>query len=134
MSKSNEFIKRLNKYGTTISVYSIPSSSNKCTCWTYDWPDKDCMICGGKGYIDSIVAFDIKAFIFPLRDSDKEIDHINIGKAIGGQIMAYFSPEFNLESIEYAVWDNIKYKITGVDRAIIKDEMIYRSCHLDKVD
>jgi hypothetical protein len=134
MSKSEEFIKRLNKYGADVIVHNKPTTSKKCSCWLYGWPDKDCELCGGKGYTDIIKIVETKAFIFPLRDSDKQLDFINIGVAIGGQIMAYFSPEFELSLAEYVFWDDIKYKVTGVDRASIGNEMIYRSCHLDKVD
>ena len=134
MSKSAEFLKRLNKYGTMVIVHMIPSIANKCTCWEYEWPDKDCILCNGTGYTDAEEIIETKAFIFPLRDSDKELDFMNIGIAIGGQIMAYFSPEFDLPAAQYIIWDEIKYKVTGVDRALIGKEMMYRSCHLDKVD
>jgi len=134
MSKSGQFIKRLNKYGTDIVVHNKPNVSTKCTCWNFGWPDKDCSICGGKGYIEVPREVGVKAFIFPLRDSDKQIDYMNIGVAIGGQCMAYFSPDMDLDSAQYVEWDNIEYKVTGVDRALIGNEMIYRSCHLDKVD
>jgi len=134
MSKSEEFIKRLSKYGTDVIVYNKPTASEKCSCWEYGWPDKDCVECAGRGYTDNIKVIEIKAFLFPLRDSDKQLDFLNIGVAIGGQIMAYFSPEFDLNSAEYVIWDDIRYKVTGIDRAIIGNEMIYRSCHLDKVD
>jgi hypothetical protein len=134
MSKSAEYLKRLNKYGTDVEVHMIPSTDNKCTCWEYEWPNKDCPICNGTGYTDEGEVISVKAFVFPLRDSDKELDFINIGIAVGGQVMAYFSPDFDLDSAQYIIWDGIKYKVTGVDRALIADEMMYRSCHMDKVD
>jgi len=134
MSKASQYIKRLNMYGTDVIIHNKPSTTHKCTCWEFGWPNKDCPLCGGKGYIDNIGEIIVKAFIFPLRDSDKQIDYMNIGVAIGGQLMGYFSPDLDLDSAQYIIWDNIEYKVTGVDRAIIGSEMIYRSCHLDKVD
>lgn len=134
MSKSGAFIARLNRYGTTVSVEMMPTSTTQCSCVEYGWPNPDCTICDGKGWSEDVDVVSVKAFIFPLRDSDKWLDYINIGVAIGGQIMAYFSPLFDLPSAQHVIWDDIRYKVTGVDRAIIADEMIYRSCHLDKVD
>ncbi len=134
MSKVQEYIKRLEKHGTTVTVINQPSTESKCSCWEYEWPDKDCIVCGGKGYIDEVVSYTAKAFIFPLVDSPKELDHMNIGVAIGGQVRAYFRPDVDLDSAHYVVWDGIRYRISDVDRAIVEETIIYRLCHMDKVD
>lgn len=134
MSRAKDFIRRVNRYGTTATVYMKPSTDNKCDCWEYNYPDPDCPKCEGDGYLEKARVHTVKAFIFPLRDSNKDIDFINIGHALGGQIMAYFSPDFDLDSAEYVIWNGVKYLVTSVDCAMIEDEMIYRSCHLDRVD
>lgn len=131
MSRSAAFKAKLETYGTLVDLMMLPT--DKCSCWKYGYPDKDCTLCGGEGYAAPGPAVSVKAFIFPSTGSSKEFTN-EVGTAKMGQCVAYFSPDLDLYQYEKVVWDEVTYRISQRDRAVIGSEIIYRECQLDRAD
>lgn len=135
MSRAMAFIGRLEHYGTDILLKPKPSTApaNKCSCWEHGYPDPDCSICGGDGYIVEGSSQTVKAFIFPQTDSEKEVAE-DMGIAKGGACRVYLSPEVDLALYEEVTWEEVVYRITQRDKAAIADEIIYKTAILERIN
>lgn len=129
MGRAAAFKVKLEAYGTLVDLTMLPTT--KCSCWEYGYPDKDCAICGGSGYVTPGVVVTVKAFVFPLSPTEltNEVGTVKMGKGT-----AYFSPDLDLYEYENVVWDGVRYAISNRNRELIGEEVIYRDCNLDRID
>ena len=130
MSRASAFKNKLEAFGSSVSLMLLPTT--KCSCWEYGYPDKDCALCDGEGYLTSSHV-DVKAFVLPNEASPKEFTN-DIGTAKVGECTAFFSPDLDLYDYVKVVWDDVTYTIKDRDREMIGSEIIYRVAKLERVD
>jgi hypothetical protein len=133
MSRAEQFRQKLRNYGEDVTFIHRPSTSARCACWEFGFPDPDCLVCDGSGYVTGGTTEPGKAFVLPTVTSTK-LGDLNFGVGAMGSGNIYVDPDLDLTVIEKVMWDGMIYELSDRDRMAIAGEIIYRYARIERVD
>lgn len=135
---THAFSKRVHKYGQTVTIYWKPSTdaSNKCTCWEDGYPDPDCIICGGDGYMVAVASTTTKAFV---QDFKKRIgERVILGESTdyirSGRKRFYFLPHLIPLNMNYIDFTGDHYRVLEHGEWLIGNDVIYTWATCEVID